>query len=85
MPFGLKNAGATYQRLVDKMFKEQIRCTMGVSINDMLVKSLKADVIPQEKLELLILFLLPLINKLIDNNYRENCMWNNLKMYIVMK
>ena len=42
MPFGLKNAGATYQRLVNKMFKEMIGKTMEVYIDDMLVKSLKA-------------------------------------------
>ena len=41
MPFGLKNAGATYQRLVNKMFKEQIGDTMEVYIDDMLVKSKK--------------------------------------------
>ncbi|GFY99208.1 hypothetical protein Acr_13g0006090 [Actinidia rufa] len=41
MPFGLKNTGATYQRLVNKMFKEQIKKTMEVYIDDMLVKSLK--------------------------------------------
>ncbi|GFY92627.1 arginase [Actinidia rufa] len=40
MPFGLKNAGVTYQRLVNKMFKEQIGKTMEVYIDDMLVKSL---------------------------------------------
>nr|XP_009799615.1 PREDICTED: uncharacterized protein LOC104245668 [Nicotiana sylvestris] len=43
MPFGLKNAGATYQRLVTKMFKEQLRKTMEVYINDMLVKSTKKE------------------------------------------
>ena len=39
MPFGLKNAGATYQRLVNMMFKEQISKTMEVYVDDMLVKS----------------------------------------------
>ncbi|KAL5539243.1 hypothetical protein UlMin_045288 [Ulmus minor] len=43
MPFGLKNAGATYQRLVNKMFKQQIGKTMEVYVDDMLVKILKAD------------------------------------------
>ena len=39
MPFGLKNAGATYQRLVKKMFSNQIRRNMEVYVDDMLVKS----------------------------------------------
>ena len=39
MPFGLKNAGATYQRLVNKMFKKQLGASMEVYIDDMLVKS----------------------------------------------
>ena len=39
MPFGLKNAGATYQRLVNKMFQKQIGASMEVYIDDMLVKS----------------------------------------------
>ena len=39
MPFGLKNAGATYQRLVTKMFRPLLGSTMEVYINDMLVKS----------------------------------------------
>lgn len=39
MPFGLKNAGATYQRLVNRMFKGQIGRNMEVYVNDMLVKS----------------------------------------------
>ena len=42
MPFGLKNAGATYQRLVNKMFQKQIGTSMEVYIDDMLVKSIKA-------------------------------------------
>ena len=39
MPFGLKNAGATYQRLVNKMFSKQIGRNMEVYVDDMLVKS----------------------------------------------
>ena len=43
MPFGLKNAGATYQRLVNRMFQKQIGTSMEVYINDMLVKSTTAE------------------------------------------
>ena len=39
MSFGLKNVGATYQRLVTKMFKPLLGKTMEVYIDDMLVKS----------------------------------------------
>lgn len=39
--FELKNAGATYQRLVNKIFKEMIVKTIEVYIDDMLVKSLR--------------------------------------------
>ena len=42
MPFGLKNAGATYQRLVNLMFQKQIGNNMEVYVDDMLVKSKKA-------------------------------------------
>ncbi|XP_057962183.1 uncharacterized protein LOC131153755 [Malania oleifera] len=42
MPFGLKNAGATYQRLVNKIFKEQLGKTMEAYVDDMLVKSMEA-------------------------------------------
>ena len=42
MPFGLKNAGATYQRLMNKIFTEQISCNMEVYVDDMLTKSKKA-------------------------------------------
>ncbi|KAL0411146.1 UNVERIFIED_CONTAM: Polyprotein P3 [Sesamum latifolium] len=43
MPFGLKNAGATYQRLVDKIFRHQIGKNVEVYVDDMLVKSKKAE------------------------------------------
>ena len=39
MPFGLKNAGATYQRLVNQMFEKQIGRNVEVYVDDMLVKS----------------------------------------------
>ena len=39
MLFGLKNAEATYQRLVTKMFRPLLSKTMQVYIDDMLVKS----------------------------------------------
>ena len=40
MPFGLKNARATYQRLVNHMFRPQIARNVEVYMDDMLVKSL---------------------------------------------
>ena len=43
MPFGLKNAGATYQRLVNKIFQDQIGHNMEVYVDDMLVKSVEAQ------------------------------------------
>ena len=39
MPFKLKNVGATYQRLVNKMFNKQIERNIEVYVDDMLVKS----------------------------------------------
>ena len=39
MPFGLKNARPTYQKLVNKMFSKQIGRNMEVYVDDMLVKS----------------------------------------------
>ena len=39
MPFGLKNTGATYQRLVNQMFSKQIGRNVEVFVDDMLVKS----------------------------------------------
>ena len=39
MSFGLKNAGATYQRLVNRMFAEKIEVNMEVYIDYMLAKT----------------------------------------------
>ena len=38
MPFGLKNARATYQRMMTRMFRDKIGCTVEVYIDDMVVK-----------------------------------------------
>ena len=43
MPFGLKNAGATYQRLMNKMFAPQIGRNVQVYVDDMLVKSRREE------------------------------------------
>ena len=39
MPFGLKNTGSTYQRMMTRMFKPQLGKNIEVYINDMVVKS----------------------------------------------
>ena len=39
MPFGLKNAGATYERMMSRMFMEKIGHTMEVYNDDKVVKS----------------------------------------------
>ncbi|GKE33339.1 reverse transcriptase domain-containing protein [Tanacetum coccineum] len=39
MPFRLKNAGATYQRLVDKAFDKQVGRNLEVYVNDLVMKS----------------------------------------------
>ena len=43
MSFSLKNVGATYQRLMNKLFTHQIRRNVQVFVDDMLVKSRKED------------------------------------------
>ena len=43
MPFGLQNAGATYQRLMNKMFAHQIGRNVQVYVDDTLVKNLHED------------------------------------------
>lgn len=42
MMFGLKNAGAIYQPMMDKIFKKLIEHNMEVHVDNMLVKSQKA-------------------------------------------
>ena len=39
MPFRLKNAGATYQRMMTRMFRDKIWRTIEVYIDDIVVKS----------------------------------------------
>ncbi|GJW95750.1 hypothetical protein Tco_0175422 [Tanacetum coccineum] len=39
MPFGIKNAGATYQRLVDKVFHDQIERNLEAYPNDMGIRA----------------------------------------------
>ncbi|GJW12161.1 reverse transcriptase domain-containing protein [Tanacetum coccineum] len=39
MPFGLKNVGATYQRLVDKAFQKQIGRNLEAYVDDLVIKS----------------------------------------------
>ena len=41
MPFGLKNAGAIYQRMMMRMFRDKIGRMVEVYIDDMVVKSKK--------------------------------------------
>ncbi|GKU89881.1 hypothetical protein SLEP1_g3957 [Rubroshorea leprosula] len=43
MPFGLKNAGATYQKMVTIIFRAQINKNLEVYVDDIVVKSLKAE------------------------------------------
>ena len=39
MPFGLKNAGSTYQRMMTRIFKSQLGKNIAIYIDDMVVKS----------------------------------------------
>ena len=43
MSFGFKNVGATYQRLMKKMFAHQIGRNVQVYVDDMLVKSQREE------------------------------------------
>ena len=39
MPFGLKNAGSTYQRMITRMFEPQLGKSIEIYVDDMVVKS----------------------------------------------
>ena len=43
MSFSLKNAGVTYQRLVNHMFRPEIGRNMKVYVDDILVKSIDEE------------------------------------------
>jgi hypothetical protein len=43
MPFGLKNAAATYQRCMQACMKEQIGHNIEVYVDDIIIKTAKAD------------------------------------------
>ena len=43
MPFGLKNVGATFQWMVNEVFKELIGHIMEVNVDEMFVKSLECS------------------------------------------
>ncbi|KAK8928297.1 hypothetical protein KSP39_PZI017417 [Platanthera zijinensis] len=43
MPFGLKNAGATYQRMMDRIFRDQRGRNLEVYVDDLMVKSKCVD------------------------------------------
>ncbi|GKE86832.1 reverse transcriptase domain-containing protein, partial [Tanacetum coccineum] len=49
MPFGLRNAGETYQRLVDKPFYKQIGINLEVYVDDLVIKSRTENVIGRRR------------------------------------
>ena len=43
MPFGLKNTGSTYQRMMTRMFEPQLGKNIEIYIDDMVVKSKESE------------------------------------------
>jgi len=41
--FGLKNVGATYQRLMDRILSPMLKCNVQAYVNDMVVTSERED------------------------------------------
>ena len=48
MVFGLKNAGATYQRLIDKVFADQIGRNIEAYVSDIVIKSRNEEILLQD-------------------------------------
>ena len=48
MPFGLKNAGATYQRMMQKCLKEQIGRNVQVYVDDIVIMTRQEDTLLQD-------------------------------------
>lgn len=53
MPFGLKNAGAIYQRMMDRVFKHKIGRNLEVYVDDMVIKCKTSKDAPKEREETL--------------------------------
>ncbi|XP_071718686.1 uncharacterized protein [Rutidosis leptorrhynchoides] len=51
MPFGLKNAGAIYQRVIDEAFKSQIGRNLEAYVDDLVVKSITKQGLLEDILE----------------------------------
>ncbi|GKF52846.1 reverse transcriptase domain-containing protein [Tanacetum coccineum] len=51
MPFGLENAGATYQRLVDNAFEGQVGHNLEVYVDDLVIKSHTEDELVRDIVE----------------------------------
>ncbi|GJW00462.1 reverse transcriptase domain-containing protein [Tanacetum coccineum] len=51
MPFGLKNVGATYQRLVDNAFEGQVGRNLEVYVDDLVIKSHTEDELVRDIVE----------------------------------
>ena len=48
MPFGLKNTGVTYLRMMDRVFTHQIGCNIEIYVDDMVIKSKRVESAPDD-------------------------------------
>lgn len=82
IPFGFKNIGATYQHLVNKMFASQIGKTMEVYLDNILVKSVKAENHLQH-LRMIVSILRKYKMKLNSNKYAFGVSFSKFLVFIV--